>query len=118
MISIACLQSISGQIVQPAGILEVRSGKDLSDLFGNLVLMGSYIYATIGSNVENLDISCVMGHNVFECLLDAAETSVDAVCNLYSAAQWNLKNAMRLLGSQARVFVPNLIESKRGIGSR
>lgn len=80
-----------GPIVQPTGALKVRPGKDSSDLFWNLGLMISHIHATIGSEVKDLDLSCVMGHDVFECFLDPAETLVDAAGNLNSAAQRNLK---------------------------
>src|SRR5262245_3257359 len=78
-------------IVQPAGAFDIRPGKDLADLFAGLVLMITHVHALILADVQDLDLPGVMGHDVFERLLDPAQALTDAAGDLDSSPQRNLK---------------------------
>src|SRR5262249_924064 len=70
------------QIVQPASALDVRSGKDPADFLGVLVLVITHVHAFVVRQIEDLNLPRVMRHNIFECLLNAAQVPVDAADNL------------------------------------
>src|SRR5215831_1884339 len=83
--------SAVGQIVQPIGTVDIRSAKNLADLFGVLVLMVPHVDALVGVDVEDLDLPGVVRHDVLERLFDSAQTLIDATGNLDSPSQWDLK---------------------------
>src|SRR5262249_14828973 len=79
------------EVVQPAGLFDVTAREDLADLLGNLVLVVSHVDAVVVSQVEDLDLSGVVRHDVFEGLLDPAQPLIDAPDDLDSTPKRNLE---------------------------